>query len=109
VYPPPPVTAMGPSAARYFSLIGEGSGPSLPPPALRTVRVTSGRPGRHPEKFAPVGPRTCHLLAVDIPAGASGGAKLLKLGVERLAVGADAGISKGAVLHVSFGGIFRRT
>jgi hypothetical protein len=29
-------------AARYFSLTGEGSGPGLPPPALRTIRVTSG-------------------------------------------------------------------
>jgi hypothetical protein len=52
----------------------------------------------HAEKPAPVGPRTSHLLAVDISAGASGGAKLLKLNVERLPVGADAGIADRAFL-----------
>jgi DNA invertase Pin-like site-specific DNA recombinase len=31
-----------------------------------------------------VGPRSCHLLAVDVPTAASGGAKLLKLAVEGL-------------------------
>jgi hypothetical protein len=35
-----------------------------------------------PVKFAPVGARAArHLLAVDIPVAASGGAKLLKLHV----------------------------
>jgi hypothetical protein len=37
--------------------------------------------------------------------GAARAAKLLKLGVERLAVGADAGIAERAVLRVSFGHI----
>jgi hypothetical protein len=33
-------------------------------------------------------------LAVDVPVGASGRAQLLKLGVESLAVGADAGMAE---------------
>jgi hypothetical protein len=28
------------------------------------------------QKLAPVGPRSCHLLAVDVPAAAPGGAQL---------------------------------
>jgi hypothetical protein len=54
----------------------------------------------HAEKLAPVGPRACHLLPVDVPACASGGAKLLKLTVEGLPHGANAGIADAAV----FGG-----
>ena len=57
------------------------------------------------EKLAPVGSRARHLLAVNL--GASRAAKLLKLRVERLAVGADAGIAETAVLRVSFGHILR--
>jgi Pentapeptide repeats (8 copies) len=47
----------------------------------------------HPVEFAPVGPRARHPLAVDVFGGASGGAQLLKLAVERLPYGADAGIA----------------
>jgi hypothetical protein len=47
----------------------------------------------HAEKLAPVGVRTRHPLAIDVPAAASGGAKLLKLAVEGLPIGADAGIA----------------
>jgi hypothetical protein len=66
--------------------------------------VAGGELAEHPVKLAPVGPRARYLLAVDVSAGASGGAKLLKLGVEGLPVGADAGISDEA-LEVSFGHI----
>jgi hypothetical protein len=41
----------------------------------------------HFEKLAPFGPRAGHFLAVDVPAAASGGAKLLKLAVKGLPVG----------------------
>jgi hypothetical protein len=63
---------------------------------------------QHPKKLAPVGPRTCHLLAVDVPAAASGGAQLLKLNIERLPVSADAGIAERAVLRFCFGHILRK-
>jgi hypothetical protein len=49
----------------------------------------------HFEKLAPVAVRARHLLAVNL--AASFGAQLLKLGVERLAVGADAVIAEAAV------------
>jgi hypothetical protein len=49
--------------------------------------------------------RARHLLAVNL--GATRAAQLLKLGVERLAVGADAGIAKMAVLRFIFGHILR--
>ncbi len=39
------------------------------------------------------GPRALHSLAVDVAAAASRRPKLLKLGVKRLPVGADAGIA----------------
>jgi hypothetical protein len=45
-------------------------------------------------KLAPVGPRARHLLPVNVPAVASDLAKLLKLAVEGLPVGADAGIAE---------------
>ena len=54
---------------------------------------------RHPDAEAlrrqsartkPVGPRARYLLAVDVPAGTSGLAKLVKLAVEGLPIGADA-------------------
>jgi hypothetical protein len=53
---------------------------------VTVTHVTGGEGLQHFEKLAPVGPRARHLLAIDIPAAASGGAKLVKLGVERLAV-----------------------
>jgi hypothetical protein len=55
--------------------------------------VAGGQLAEHPVKLAPVGPRTRHLLAVDVSAGASGGAKLLKLRGKGLPHGADAGIA----------------
>jgi hypothetical protein len=63
----------------------------------------------HAERLAPVGARTRHLLAVDVPVGACGQAQLLKLGVEGLAVVADAGIAETVVLQVCFGHISRHT
>ena len=46
-----------------------------------------------------------HLLAADIPAAASGLEKLLKLAVEGLPVGADAGIADKPFFEVSSGHI----
>ena len=54
--------------------------------------VAGGQLAEHPVKLASVGPRAGRFLAVDVPAAASGGAKLLKLAVEGLPVGADAGV-----------------
>jgi len=55
--------------------------------------IAGAEPVEHLEKRAPVRSRSCHLLAVDLPATAPGSAKLLKLGVEGLPVGRDAGIA----------------
>ena len=55
----------------------------------------------HFEQFAPVGARARHLLAVNL--GASCAAELLKLGVECLPVGADAGIADEAFFGMRFG------
>ena len=44
----------------------------------------------HPEKLAPVGTRGRHFLALDVSVAASSSARLLRLHVERLALGADA-------------------
>ena len=46
--------------------------------------VAGGQLAEHPVKLAPVGPRAGHLLPVDVPAAASGLAKLLKLAVQGL-------------------------
>jgi hypothetical protein len=43
--------------------------------------VAGGQFAEHPVKLAPVGARARHLLAVDVPAGASGLAKFVKLAV----------------------------
>jgi hypothetical protein len=51
-----------------------------------------------------VGLRASGLLAVDF--GATFGAELLELSVERLPVGADAGVSEVAILRASFDHIF---
>jgi hypothetical protein len=67
-----------------------------------------GQLAEHPVKLPPVGPRAGHLLAVDVPARASGFAKLLKLAVEGLPHGADAGIADKAFFRVSFGHILRQ-
>jgi hypothetical protein len=74
--------------------------------ARRSMRVTvttspGGEGVEHFQKLAPVGVvRARHLLAVNL--GAARAAQLLKLGVERLPVGADAGVPETAVLRVSF-------
>ena len=54
----------------------------------------------HAQKLAPVGPRAGHLLAVDVATAATGRAQLLKLAVEGLLVGADAGIADQAFFGV---------
>ena len=53
---------------------------------------------QHPEQLPPVGPRAAHLLLICLSASVP--AQLLKLGVERLPLGADAGIAEAA----GFGG-----
>jgi hypothetical protein len=55
----------------------------------------------HLQKLAAVAVRARHLLAVNL--GATRAAKLLKLGVERLPVGADSGIAEAAVLRLCSG------
>ena len=61
--------------------------------ACHRHHVAGGQLAEHLVKLAPVGAHARHLLAVDVPAAASRGAKLLKLAVNRLPVGADAGIA----------------
>jgi hypothetical protein len=56
------------------------------------------------EKLAPVAVRAGHLLAVNF--GAACAAKLLKLRIERLPVGADAGVAETAVLIGPLSGSF---
>jgi hypothetical protein len=67
--------------------------------------VAGGQLVEHPVKLAPLGARARHLLAVDVPAAASGGAELVKLAVEGLPVGAEAGIADKPCFGVSFGHI----
>jgi hypothetical protein len=67
--------------------------------------VARGQPLQKPEQLPPIGLRPARLLAVD--PGASVGPQLLKLRIERLAIGADAGIAKAAGLPWSFGHILR--
>jgi hypothetical protein len=67
--------------------------------------IAGGEVLEHVEKLAAVGPRARHLLAVNF--GASRAAKLLKLGVKGLPIGADSGVAKTAVLRVSFSHILR--
>ena len=68
--------------------------------ADRPNNVTGGEGGEHSEKLAPIAVRARHLLAVNL--AAIGGAQLFKLGVERLAVGADAGIARGDGFRARF-------
>jgi hypothetical protein len=78
------------------------------------VTVTSS-PGasrssvEHAKKFASVGPRARDVLAVDVPAAATGCAQLFKLIIEGLPVGADAGIADKAWFAASFGHFLRQT
>jgi len=44
-----------------------------------------------------------------IETGASGSAKLVKPGIERLPIGADAGVADEAFFGISFGHILRQT
>jgi hypothetical protein len=55
------------------------------------------------QEFAAVAVRARHLLAVNLRTARA--AQLLKLGVERLPVAADAGVAEGAVLRFSSGHI----
>jgi hypothetical protein len=67
-----------------------------------TVTTSPGSEGgEHAEKLAPVAVRACHVLAINLRTACA--AQLLKLGVERLPVGADAGTSGGG----GFAGEFR--
>jgi hypothetical protein len=52
--------------------------------------------------LAAVGPRPRDLLAIDVPAAASGGAQLLKRTVERLPHGADVDITDKPFFGASF-------
>jgi len=67
--------------------------------------VAGGKPIEHPQKLAPVGPRAGHLLFVDVPAVAPCLAQLLKLAVEGLPVGRNAGIADEPFFRMSFGHI----
>src|SRR6516162_8034973 len=64
--------------------------------------VAGGQLAEHAEKLAAVAVHTGHLLAVDVPAGASGGTKLVKLAVEGLPVSGYAGIADEPFFSVSF-------
>ena len=80
--------------------------------ASRSMRVTvttspGVKPVEHAQKLAAVGTRAGHLLPVDVPVVASGGAKLLKLAVKGLSVGADAGIADAPFFGMLFGHILR--
>jgi hypothetical protein len=79
-----------------------------PANARHCHHVAGGEAVEHTEKLAPVGSRACHLLAVDVPAAASGSAKLVKLRVERLPIGADAGVADEVFFGVTFGHILRQ-
>jgi hypothetical protein len=63
--------------------------------------IAGAKGGQHPQKFASVGSCARHLLAENLRA--PGGLQLLKLGVERLAVGADSGIADQARGECCFG------
>jgi hypothetical protein len=47
--------------------------------------------------------KQCRLLSIDVAVAASGSAQLLRLHVEGLSVGADAGTADGALFGASFG------
>ena len=86
-------------------MVVDGEGPPVLR-ASRSIRVTVTTP---PGASLPSirlssrrSARARHLLAVDIPAAASGRAKLLKLAVEGLPVGGDAGIADQAFFEMSF-------
>jgi hypothetical protein len=67
--------------------------------------VTGREALEHFEELALVGARADRRLPVK--PGATVGAKLVELRVERLPVGADAGIAETAVLRFTFGYILR--
>jgi hypothetical protein len=67
--------------------------------------AAGGEAAQHPQKLAPVGPRAGHLLPVDVPAAASGATELLKLAIEGLPVGADAGVPDEPFFGMCFGHI----
>ncbi len=73
--------------------------------ARHRYHVAGRDPLQQLQQLAPVGPRAAGLLAVN-PA-APLGLQLLKLGIERLAIGADAGVSE-AALWLCFGYILRK-
>ena len=84
----------------------EGAGREAVNPRYRH-HVAGGEGLQHFEKFAPAAVRAGHLLAVNL-GGTARAAKLLKLGVERLPVSADAGIAETAVLRVRSDHILRQ-
>jgi hypothetical protein len=90
-----------------YNLLGDGE--QVEGAARQAVKAghghhLAGRDGvQHFEELAAVVVRACHLLAINLRSACT--AQLLKLGVERLPVGADAGIAETAVLRVSLGHI----
>jgi hypothetical protein len=69
------------------------------------VTVTTAPGGQaleHARKLAPVGASPCHLLAVDVPSAAAGGAQLFRLRVERLPIGAHMTIADEPFFGMSF-------
>jgi hypothetical protein len=75
-------TSRGPACQHLVKLAPVG--------ARHRHHVAGGQLSRHLVKLAPVGPRALYLLAVDVPAAASGRARPLKLSVKRPPVRADA-------------------
>jgi len=70
--------------------------------------VSGGEAAEHPQKLAPVGPRAGYFFPADVPAAASCGPELLKLAVEGLPVGADAGIPDEPFFGMCFDDILRQ-
>jgi hypothetical protein len=68
-----------------------------PGASLQSIRFSSRRSARAPVTFS-----------ADVPAAASGLTKLLKLAVEALPVGRDAGIADEPFFRVSLGHILRK-
>ena len=77
---------------------------SQPVNARDGEHVALGQLREHTGELGAIGPRAASLLAVDF--GATFGAELLELSVERLPIGADAGVSEVAILRASFDQIF---
>jgi hypothetical protein len=90
---------------RHPFLIGAGRmSPRSSSLAITVKHVALAELAEDAAQLGAVGLRVAGLLAVDF--GATFGAELLELSVERLPIGADAGVSEVAILWASFDHIF---